>query len=42
MIAVLALAFNVFPGGWRIFVFHGNEGTVYPLLAPEFDRYSRC
>jgi hypothetical protein len=39
MIAVLALAFNVFPGWVAIFVFHGNEGTVYPLLAPEFDRY---
>ena len=39
MIAVLALAFNVFPGWVAIFVFHGNEGTVYPLLAPGFDRY---
>jgi hypothetical protein len=39
MIAVLALAFNVFPGWVAIFVFHGNAGTVYPLLAPEFDRY---
>ena len=39
MIAVLALAFNVFPGWVAIFVFHGTEGTVYPLLAPEFDRY---
>jgi hypothetical protein len=39
MIAVLALAFNVFPGWVALFVFHGNEGTVYPLLAPEFNRY---
>jgi hypothetical protein len=39
MIAVLALAFNVFPGWVAVFVFHGHEGTVYPLLAPEFDRY---
>lgn len=39
MIAVLALAFNVFPGWVAIFVFHGNEGTVYGLLTPEFNRY---
>jgi hypothetical protein len=39
MIAVLALAFNVFPGWVALFVFHGSEGTVYPLLAPEFSHY---
>jgi hypothetical protein len=39
MIAVLALAFNVFPGWVALFVFHGNEGHLYPLLAPEFNRY---
>jgi hypothetical protein len=39
LIAVLALAFNVFPGWVALFVFHGNEGHLYPLLAPEFNRY---
>jgi hypothetical protein len=39
MIAILVLAFNFFPGWVAIFVFHGNEGTVYPLLTPDFNRY---
>jgi len=33
------LAFNFFPGWVAIFVFHGSEGTVYPLLTPAFNRY---
>jgi len=39
VIALLVLAFNFFPGWVAIFVFHGSEGTVYPLLAPDFKRY---
>jgi hypothetical protein len=38
-IAVLALAFNAFPDWVALFVFHGNAGTVYPLLTPDFHRY---
>lgn len=38
-IALLALVFNFFPGWVAVFVFHGSEGTVYPLLNPEFSRY---
>jgi hypothetical protein len=37
--AGLALAFNVFPDWVAVFVFHGSEGRLYPLLAPEFNRY---
>lgn len=39
VIVMLAVAFNVFPGWVAVFVFHGNEGTWYPLLTPEFNRY---
>lgn len=39
LITILVVAFNVFPGWVAVFVFHGSEGTVYPLLAPEFNRY---
>ena len=39
MIAILVLAFNFFPGWVALFVFHGSEGTVYPLLTPDFSRY---
>jgi hypothetical protein len=39
VIALLVLAFNFFPGWVAIFVFHGSEGTVYPLLTPDFKRY---
>jgi hypothetical protein len=39
VIAALALLFNLFPDWVAVFVFHGSEGTVYPLLAPDFSRY---
>ena len=38
-IAVLVLAFNVFPEWVALYVFHGSEGTLYPLLTPDFNRY---
>jgi hypothetical protein len=38
-IAVLVLAFNVFPAWVALYVFHGSEGTLYPLLTPDFNRY---
>lgn len=38
-IVILALAFNFFPGWVALFVFHGSESTVYPLLTPAFSRY---
>jgi len=39
LIAIVVLAFNFFPGWVAIFVFHGSEGTVYPLLTTDFGRY---
>jgi hypothetical protein len=36
---VLVLAFNVFPNWVALYVFHGSEGTLYPLLTPDFNRY---
>lgn len=38
-IAILVLAFNFFPEWVALFVFHGSESTVYPLLTPAFNRY---
>ena len=38
-IAVLVLAFNFFPNWVALFVFHGSEGALYPLLTPDFNRY---
>ena len=39
VIAALALVFNFFPDWVALYVFHGSEGTVYPLLTPDFNRY---
>ena len=39
MIAMLVLAFNVFPHWVALYVFHGGEGALYPLLTPEFSRH---
>ncbi|HOQ59476.1 MAG TPA: hypothetical protein PKZ08_02520 [Vicinamibacterales bacterium] len=39
LIALLAVAFNVFPGWVAVPVFHGSEGAAHPLLAPGFGRY---
>lgn len=39
VIAMLALAFNVFPDWVALYVFHGSEGTLYPLLTPAFSRH---
>lgn len=39
VIAMLVVAFNFFPTWVAVFVFHGSEGTWYPLLAPGFSRY---
>jgi hypothetical protein len=38
-IATLALLFNLFPDWVAVFVFHGRERSVYPLLEPAFSRY---
>jgi hypothetical protein len=38
-IAVLVLAFNFFPNWVAVFVFHGSEGSLYPLLTQDFNRY---
>jgi hypothetical protein len=39
LIAILVVAFNFFPDWVAVFVFHGSEGTLYPLLTPGFNRY---
>ncbi|MDO8836014.1 MAG: hypothetical protein Q7V01_10465 [Vicinamibacterales bacterium] len=39
VIAMLVVAFNFFPGSVAVFVFHGHDGTLYPLLTPDFSRY---
>ena len=39
VMAALALLFNFFPDWVAVYVFHGSEGTVYPLLTPDFARY---
>ena len=39
LIAMLALAFNVFPDWVALYVFRGGEGTAHPLLTPDFGRH---
>ena len=39
LIAMLVLAFNVFPDWVALYVFQGGDGTLYPLLTPAFNRY---
>jgi len=39
VIAALALLFNFFPEWVAVSVFKGDQGSAYPLLTPDFNRY---
>jgi hypothetical protein len=39
VIAMLVVAFNFFPGWVAVFGVRGSEGSLYPLLTPDFSRY---